>query len=311
MDPIARAALSSWDWRPEVIVVIVALAVLFAAGWLRLRKISGAPKSRHSLGATWRPISYLAGLLVIGLALLSPIDVLVQQLFFVHMIQHLLLIMVAPVLLMLPNPMPFLIWGLPERLRLGVGRALGGLLNKESVSGKIIRRLTKPVAVWFIMIVFIIGWHDPVMYQSALRSEVLHDFEHITMFAAGMLFAWTITGAGPRIHRELSPLAKVVFLIAAIPPHMALGVTLAFTPRPIYTYYLEMPRLWGISVMDDQRISGIIMWIPGSMMYFIAALVFVFKILSGEGKKRVLEQQAWNTDDVLMAPGVSTGSSGR
>lgn len=304
MDPIARAAFSSWDWRPEVIVTILVLGGLFLLGWRRLRTISGPAKNWRSLGARWRPIFYVIGLLVIGFALMSPLDVLVQQLFFMHMIQHLLLIMVAPVFLLLPNPMPFVLWGLPPRARLAAGSALNSVLNKESVVGQALRKLTGPFAVWFIMIAFIIGWHDPNMYNAALSSELVHDLEHITMFAAGMLFWWTVTGAGPRLHKNMSRPAKVVFVLAAIPPNMALGAALAFSQEPIYSFYNDMPRLWGISVLDDQRISGAIMWIPGSMMYFIAALVLLFLILSGEGKKPVPDEKPWLSDEALAAPGV-------
>ena len=307
MDPIARAALSSWDWRPEVIITILFLGGLFVVGWRRLRTISGPARNRGSLGASWRPVSYVAGLFVIGFALMSPLDVLVQQLFFMHMIQHLLLIMVAPVLLLLPNPMPFLLWGLPPRARLATGGALGHILHKESMIGRILRKLTGPMAVWFIMIAFIVGWHDPNMYNAALGSELVHDLEHITMFVAGMLFWWTVTGAGPRLHKNLSRPAKIAFVIAAIPPNMALGAALAFAQQPIYSFYSDMPRLWGISVLDDQRISGIIMWIPGSMMYFLAALTLLFLILSGEEKKPQLQDKPWLADEALAAPGVIAG----
>lgn len=307
MDPVARAALSSWDWRPEVIITILVMGGLFLTGWIRLRAISGPAKNWRSLGAKWRPISYIFGLLVIGFALMSPLDVLVQQLFFMHMIQHLLLIMVAPVFLLLPNPMPFLLWGLPPRARLAAGSVLNSVLNKDSAIGRILRKLTNPFAVWFIMIVFIIGWHDPNMYNAALRYEWVHDLEHVTMFVAGMLFWWTVTGAGPRLHKNLSRPAKVAFVLAAIPPNMALGATLAFTPTPIYSFYSDMPRLWGISVLDDQRYSGIIMWIPGSMMYFMAALALLFLILSGEERKPVPEDKPWLSDDALAAPGISSG----
>ncbi len=307
MDPIARAALSSWDWRPEVIITILFLGGLFVVGWRRLRTISGPARNRGSLGASWRPVSYVAGLFVIGFALMSPLDVLVQQLFFMHMIQHLLLIMVAPVLLLLPNPMPFLLWGLPPRARLATGGALGHILHKESMIGRILRKLTGPMAVWFIMIAFIVGWHDPNMYNAALGSELVHDLEHITMFVAGMLFWWTVTGAGPRLHKNLSRPAKIAFVIAAIPPNMALGAALAFAQQPIYSFYSDMPRLWGISVLDDQRISGIIMWIPGSMMYFLAALTLLFLILSGEEKKPLPQDKPWLADEALAAPGVIAG----
>lgn len=304
MDPIARAALSSWDWRLEVILLVLLLGTLFWVGWLRLRTISGRGQGRRSLGAVWRPLSYTAGLVVISLALMSPLDVLVQQLFFMHMIQHLLLIMIAPVLLLLPNPLPYILWGLPGRARLAVGGALNRLIHKQSATGRLLRKVTGPLAVWFIMIAFIIGWHDPGMYNAALRSELVHDLEHLTMFVAGMLFWWTVTGAGPRLHKNLSRPAKVAFVIAAIPPNMALGAALAFSQQPIYTYYSDMPRLWGISVLDDQRLSGIIMWIPGSMMYFMAALALIFMILSGEGRKSAPEDMPWMADESLIASGV-------
>ncbi|MCL4805689.1 MAG: cytochrome c oxidase assembly protein [Anaerolineae bacterium] len=311
MDPIARAALSSWDWRPEVIFSVLFLGTLFVLGWRRLRSISSSAKGWRSLGAGWRPVSYIAGLFVISFALMSPLDVLVQQLFFMHMIQHLLLIMVAPILLLLPNPMPFLLWGLPPRWRLSVGGAINSLLNKRSVVGGVLRKMTGPATVWFIMILFIVGWHDPNMYNAALRREFVHDLEHITMFAAGMLFWWTVTGAGPRLHKNLSRPAKVIFVLAAIPPNMALGATLAFAKQPIYTFYSDMPRLWGMSVLDDQRLSGIIMWIPGSMMYFMTALALMFMILSGEGRKPLQEDVPWLSDEALAAPGISPRGSGK
>jgi len=307
MNPVARAALSSWDWRPEVIIVLLMFGTLFLLGWRKLSAISGPPKNWRSLGARWRPISYISGLLVIGIALMSPIEVLVQQLFFVHMIQHLLLIMVAPILLLLPNPMPFVLWGLPPSARLAVGDWLNSILNKGSPIGRALRKLTNPLVVWFIMIAFIIGWHDPIMYNAALRNELVHDIEHVTMFVAGMLFWWTVTGAGPRLHKNLSRPAKIAFVLAAIPPNMALGVVLSFAQAPIYSYYSDMPRLWGISVMDDQRFSGIIMWIPGSMMYLMAALVLIAQILSGEGRKPEPIEKQWHSDEALIAPGFAAG----
>ena len=311
MDPIARAALNSWGWRPEVIVFLVVPGVLFLLGWRKLRLISGADKGAGSLGALWRPFAYLSGLLVIGLALMSPVDVLGQQLFFMHMIQHLLLIMVAPVLLLLPNPMPYLLWGLPARARLRAGSALNRVLHKQSITGRLLRQATSPAIVWFSMIVFIIGWHDPNTYDAALRNELIHDLEHVTMFIAGMLFWWTVIGAGPRLNKNMSRPAKIAFVIAAVPPNMALGAALAFSQTPIYSFYVDMPRLWGMSVLDDQRLSGIIMWIPGSMMYLIAALVLMFRILSGDDKKAPRQNESFPSDEMLAASGaVAGGGSG-
>ncbi len=308
MDPIARAALSSWSWRLEVIIPLLILAALFLTGWFRLRA-RGDRTGWRSLGAPWRPVSYLAGLVVVGIALMSPLDVLVQQLFFMHMIQHLLLIMIAPPLLLLPNPMPFLLWGLPAPLRLSAGAALNRVIHKESALGRLLRPATSAVAVWFIYLVIIIGWHDPALYNAALRSEFVHDLEHLTMFLAGMLYWWVISGAGPRLNKQPSRYAKIGFSIAAVPPAMALGIVLAFSPGPVYSFYNDMPRLWGISVMDDQRISGIVMWIPGGMMHFMVALALIFRILTGEGRKPSQKGPAWSDEDALAAPGAAGGQA--
>lgn len=309
MDPVLRAALSSWAWRPEVFFPLVILGLVFTNGWLRLRQrskksaVPGAKRSGWQLGAVWQLVSYWAGLGVIAFSLMSPLDVLVQQLFFVHMTQHLLLIMIAPPLLLLPNPMPFLLWGLPTQLRLMAGRFIGLVLNKNSMTGGLIRRVLTPGVIYFVFIITIFGWHDPNMYNAALRSEFVHDLEHITFFMAGMLFWWQVIGAGPVIYRPMGQVGRIVFTLAAIPPNMALGILLAFSPVVIYTYYNDVPRLLNMSVLTDQQLSGIIMWIPGSMMYFIAGLALISLLLKGETAKPPQPDPAWMNETALAAPG--------
>jgi putative membrane protein len=309
MDPVARAALSSWDWRPEVIIPLLLLGSLFVIGWQRLRSRS-RQHGYKSLGATWRPVSYIAGLLVVGVALMSPIEVLVQQLFFMHMIQHLLLVTIAPLLLLLPNPMPYLLWGMPDSLRGVAGNGLNSVINKDTNFGRVLRKISGPAIAWFLFIGIIIGWHDPDLYNAALRNELVHDLEHITLFLAGMIYWWTATGAGPRIHKQLGKLAKIAFILAAIPPTMALGVVLAFSGTVIYSFYNDMPRLWGISALDDQRISGIIMWIPGSMMHFMSAGVIIFTILSGGRRKKSSTYTERTLDESMTAPAISSPTPG-
>ncbi|MEZ4516507.1 MAG: cytochrome c oxidase assembly protein [Chloroflexota bacterium] len=257
------------------------------------------------LGALWRPISYITGLLVIAFALVSPIDTLVQQLFFVHMIQHLLLIMIAPPLLLLPNPMPFILWGLPDNLRRLVGHWLGIALNKENATGAAIRAVTTPGIIYLVYIIVVFGWHDPNMYNVALRNDFVHDIEHITFFLAGMLFWWQVIGAGPVIHKQFGQIGRIGFTLAAIPPNMVLGIVLAFTPTIIYTFYNDVPHLWNLNPLTDQQLSGIIMWIPGSMMYLIAALVLIAGLLKSEDAKPVQKNPAWTSDDMLSAPGTN------
>lgn len=105
-----------------------------------------------------------------------------------------------------------------------------------------------------------------------------------------MLFWWRITGAGPRVHQKMSLLGRVALAIAGVPPNMILGVFLAFASEPLYSFYVEMPRITSLSALEDQALSGIIMWIPGSMMYIIAALVLLFTWMRGEEKKSQAEK---------------------
>lgn len=300
MDPVTEAILRSWDWRIEVIIVLALAGIFYLRGWWRLRRrtrgherYQGYRRNPWRLTAVWRPISYLAGLLLIALALLSPVDVLSQQLFFMHMIQHLFLMMLAPPLILIASPLPFMLWGLPDRWRLGVGGLIGRALHRDSRSRRFLRTATNPGLVWLIWVIVLVGWHDPTLYNLALEVEWVHDLEHITFFLASMLLYWHITGAGPRIHKQFGLMGRVALTVAAIPANMLLGVALALATSVIYAHYLNVPRIWGIDALTDQQISGFIMWVPGSMMHIVAALILVYRILDKEEQKPEMPVTAW------------------
>lgn len=291
MDPITRAVLLSWNWQIEVIVVLVVMATLYTRGWWRLRRRTGvaldrrSSRSRSRLAVRWRLLSYWIGLFFVVLALLSPIDPLGQQLFFMHMIQHLLLIMLAPPLLLIANPMPFVLWGLPDGLRFRVGYFLAWLLRKDAPFRRGLLFTTNPGFLWMFWVIALFAWHDETLYNAALELEWVHDAEHLSFFLSSMLLWWNVTNAGPRIHKKISLLARIGLLIATVPPNMLLGVILSFSD-PIYSYYETVPRLWDIGLKADQQIGGVIMWVPGSMMYLIAALILIARLLSGEEQKK-------------------------
>lgn len=311
MNPITRAVLLSWNWRWEVILVLAIAGILYARGWGRLRRrtFAGRRESRRQhtrtmrgrwrLAVTWRLGAYWVGLLFVAIALLSPIDVLSRQLFMMHMIQHLLLIMFAPPLLLVANPMPFVLWGLPDGVRLFVGSFLGRLLCKDTPFRNSLMSATHPGFLWLLWVVFLYGWHDPNLYNAALTYEWVHDAEHLTFFLTSMLFWWPITGAGPRVHKRFGMIARIVLVVTAVPPNAILGAVLAFTPDPVYTYYLSVPRLWGINVITDQQIGGVIMWIPGSMMYLLAALILISRLLGGDGTRNYNESNSTRYQSVI------------
>lgn len=261
-------------WLP-----LLLLGIVFTNGWRRLRRLRGDGARPVQLGAVWRLVAYWAGLLLIAVSLLSPIDVLSSSLFFMHMIQHLLLAMLAPPLLLIADPMPILMWGLPLGWRRGIGRIL---FNRNAPVRIALTRFLNPGVTWFVWIVFLWGWHDSNAYSLALRNDVVHDIEHLTFFVTAMFVWWNITGAAPRFNKRLGWPARFGLALAAIPPNMMLGVILSFAARPIYTYYESVPRLWGIDILTDQQIGGVIMWVPGSMMYLIAALICVARWIDQE-----------------------------
>ncbi len=285
MNPLTRALLLSWDLRLEILAPLVLLAALHFVGWLRLRR-----RSDGRFANRWRLASYTGGILILALALLSPIDVLSSQLFSIHMVQHLLLMMVAPPLLLLANPFPTFLWALPADLRAGIAAAFRRIavwLAGERVLSRALCKITAPGSAWALYVLIFFAWHDGNAYSLALRSSSVHGLEHVTFVGAALLFWWHVTGAAPRIHAKPAQWVRVAYVLAMIPPNMLLGVALSFAEAPIYPYYETVPRLYGLGVIDDQVWGGLIMWIPGSMMYVIAALALLARLLmSAEQKAR-------------------------
>jgi putative membrane protein len=273
MNPILSVLLLSWAWRPEIILTLGLAATLHLIGRWRLKRRGG-----KRIAARWRSVAYLGGLAIVWIALMSPIDVLAGQFFFMHMIQHLLLVMIAPPLLLIADPMPIMMWGLPPGLRREVGRALGpGARFRRLVHG-----VTTPGLVWLAFVAVLVGWHDPSAYEAALRSDLVHDVEHLSFFITAMLFWWHVIGAAPHIHKRLSPGIRLGYVLSVVPPTMLTGIVLSFASEPIYPYYTSVPRLWGMPLLQDQMLGGVLMWIPGSMMYIIAALVLIARMIQSE-----------------------------
>lgn len=301
MDPITRAILRSWEWRIEVLIPLIVAGVVYFVGWRRLRLKA---QRRPALASGWRLLTYWLGLLSIGIALLSPIDVLANQLLFMHMIQHKFLLIIAPALLMLADPMPVLLWGLPAALRRRAGGVLSRLLHRKSASRSFLRQATAPGVVWMLFVIALIGWHDPNLYNAALRNDLVHDFEHLSFFVTAALYWWHVVGAGPRIHKRFSRPARIMYLIAAIPPNMLTGIVIAFAGQVIYSYYLSVPRIWGIDALGDQTLAGVLMWVPGSMMYLMAILILLARWLQDEENKPPLPESVWAPGERMAAPGL-------
>lgn len=270
MHPLIRALLSPWEWRPDVLIILTALALLYAVGWLRLRRQS----VHRKLATRGRLIAYMSGLGILALSLMSPIDRLGSQLFFMHMIQHMLMIQLAAPLLLLGNPFPFMMWALPQGPRLATTR----LFTDDSAVRRLLTTVTRPGIAWLLFLTVYLGWHDVAAYNAALTYKWVHNLQHITFFVASLLYWWPIVGNAPHFHRRLPNWAKLPYLLGVIPPNMLVGVSIAFAPEVMYTYYLSVPRIWGFTALQDQQLAGAIMWIQGSEMYIWVALFILYRM---------------------------------
>ena len=295
MSPVVQALFSQWDWRLEIVAVLAVLGVLYTTGWWRLRRRSRLDR----LATRKRLAAYLAGLAVLAISLMSPVDILGGQLFYMHMIQHMLTMMVAVPLILLANPFPFMLWGMPS----GVRRPVSGLFARRSLVRRGLTAATKPGIVFLAYFTIYLGWHDPTLYNLALRRDWVHDVQHITFFVVAVLFWWLVIGAAPRLHR-LPLWARIGMLIGAVPPTMIAGVTIAFAGQVLYTYYETVPRIWGVTALQDQMLAGVIMWIPGSMMFILAALILVAGLLKGRDGDAPDAVPGWDSDVAMIAPGL-------
>ncbi len=252
--PFAHSAIdvNVWRWEPGVLLGLIALIGAYGAVYLRRRGLRDTAITRRHVGF------FTAGVLTLFLALVSPIDYIGENyLFSIHMVQHILLAMVAP---------PLILLGVPRRM---MQEALDRLRLAQ-----LVKFVTHPVLAFIVFNAALIAWHVPALYEAALRDARLHILEHLMFIGAGFL-AWypVIDPAGQ--HARFHPLAQIVYLFLFVIPGGALGAAFAFAQQPIYAFYASAPRLWDLTVLDDQALAGGIMWVPGWAIYFVAlSIVF-------------------------------------
>ncbi|HUN24387.1 MAG TPA: cytochrome c oxidase assembly protein [Anaerolineales bacterium] len=266
---------TAWNFRPAVIVGVGLGLALYSLGWARLRK-RGAVR----LATIWRLIAYWLGMAVLFISLTSGLDIYGEFLLLVHMSQHLLLMGIAPLLIMASNPFPFVLWGLPFRRN----RWAVSVFGVKSELRELLKRIASPGIVGFLYIVITVGWHDPGLYQRAIAVDWVHDLEHLSFYLAAALLYWQVLGAGPQWVKRPNLWLLILLLVLTNAASMAVGVAITLASEPIYPHYAAMPRLWGLSVMDDQNIAGLLMWLPGGVPNTIAGIWLLWKYFRGSSR---------------------------
>jgi putative membrane protein len=225
-------------------------------------------KKRRVVGS-WHVASFAAGWLIILLAIASPLHELAEQMFSAHMIQHEVLMVIAAPLLVLGRPVVML-WALPRAWRPGIKQ----VSRNRGVRG-LRATFSRPFDAWLLHAVVIWIWHLPALFDAALRSEAVHAMQHLSFVSAALLFWWTIVHPARRSERGIS----ILSLFTTAVHTGVLGALMTFARAPWYSPYGERAASWGLTPLGDQQLAGMIMWIPASVVYLVAALLAMRKWL--------------------------------
>ncbi|MFO7633227.1 MAG: cytochrome c oxidase assembly protein [Caldilinea sp.] len=294
MHPLVRALFAPWEVRWEVLIPLLLFGSIYAIGWTRLRRQSRSQK----VASKWRLAMYYLGLGSLALALMSPVDWLGTQLLTMHMIQHKILVMFSAPLIWLGNPYPIGLWGIPRPARRAVTAALAG----DTWIRRGLSTISRPAIAWLVFTFIYLAWHDGALYDLALRIEWVHNLEHLTFFLGAMLFWWPVVNGAPRLHKSLPYWGRILYVLAFVPPNAIAGFAIANAPEVIYAHYNTVPRLYGMSALEDQMIGGAIMWVWSSEMMIDVALIMLGVMAYQEKKRKQRQAEAAKASPVLPLP---------
>jgi cytochrome c oxidase assembly factor CtaG len=235
-------------------VVILLAGAVYLYGWLRRRSVP-----------VWRACSFFLGLLATWIAVVWPVASLNSQMLTAHMIQHLLLMTVAPPLIWLGEPVITV-----RLLRWPIPRTVGKLLGN-------------PVFCWLASSVALIAWHVPAMFQLGMQSSMWHFIQQTSFFTTGLLFWWPVVEPWPSSARW-PRWSMLLYLFLATLPCDVLSGMLVFSDRVVYPMYLSMPgmgpRMGGVSPLDDQQRAAALMWTCVTIVFLVAGTILSMQMLS-------------------------------
>jgi len=256
---------TAWTWSGYITGPLFCLALLYVAGLLRMLR----------RGAQLRPLPVLCfacGWLSLFLALDSPVHEISEQLFWVHMTQHEILMLISAPLLILSQPAAPVLFALPEHWRVPVA---------DIVKANIINRawlvISTPVAAWLLHAAALWVWHAPKLFDATLESEWVHVAQHISFLGTALLFWWTL------LHKHAGHLGyggAILYVFTTAVHTSVLGALLTFAPHAWYAPYAQTAPFWGLSSLQDQQIGGLVMWVPAGTLLTIVALILLAKWMS-------------------------------
>ena len=222
-----------------------------------------------------RAVAFLCGIGALLAAVASPLEQFDDTLLLAHMIQHLVLMLVAPTFILLGAPAIPIARGVPVQ----IAKVTIGPLFKSAAVRQFFRRLTDPIVCWLAFVAATWAWHTPAAFQMALRSENWHAVEHGCFLGTALMFWFPVIQPWPSAPRW-PRWAMVPYLLLADGQNTILAALLTFSDRVIYPYYSAAPRIGSITPLGDQIIAGAIMWVPGSLYFLVPAALIMLRMLA-------------------------------
>ena len=266
--PELGTLLRTWSFPLLPFVALSLTVLIYLLGW------RAAHRTRRRELPPWRAGSFVVGIAALWIALASPIDAFDDFLLTAHMIQHFILMSIAPPLIVLGSPTVPLLRGLPRPLR-----ALLRPLFRTRWFHRVARFLVHPVVAWLLMNIAYLGWHVPATFELTFRSESIHQLEHACFFFTSVAFWWVVLAPWPA--RRAWPRWTVIpYLLSADILNTVLSATLVFSGRVLYPSYLQAERISSLTPLHDQIAAGAEMWVLNSLAFLLPAVVLTVRFLS-------------------------------
>lgn len=259
-----------WNFDPRIWAPLLFAHWLYGRGVMRAWRRAGVGR----IVPIWRAICFVCGELALVTALMSPLDPLGETLLTAHMLQHIVLSVIAPPLLVLGLPVRAWTWAFPDRMR----RA--GASSPVRAVAHLVEALSKPITATLLAVVAMLAWHVPAFFEAALANEAIHTLEHLT-FLASSLLAWQAVA-----DRQVSPIAAGAVVLTLFMAGGMLGALMTLTPVVLYDWYGGYAALWGLTPLEDQQLAGLSMWVVAGGVYLVVFAAFAVRVAAPFSPRR-------------------------
>ena len=279
--PAPHDVWTHWGASPVEVLLLTLPAAWYAVGVRALWRSAGVGHGVTRAAAA----RFGLGMLVLWIALLSPLDAMADALFSAHMLQHMLLILAAAPLLVAGAPLVPMLWALPRAARRSSGRWWAG----RPAARAAVDALLSPLVVFALHALAIWFWHAPGPYQAALARPWVHALEHASFLLTACAFWWVVA---PPVGRRCAHAPALLLVVGTLAQTGALGAILTLSVAPWYPAHAAGARAWDTTLLGDQQLAGLLMWVPAGFVYVAAAARLFLRWMADDARRHAAPPDA-------------------